>query len=234
MKKAIALTMMLLIGLFFAGCGKTRLKAGDTVTFGSWGGETIEWQVLEVKEDGSCILLSVKGLDSMPYHAEKESVAWETCTLRTWLNGAFYDMAFSAAEKSRILPITLENPGNEYFSTPGGNTTEDRIFLLSIEEVGRYFSLDPYSFEGCGALICMPGQEALDKNAWTVDEAYANSYSSDYDYPLKAGACWWWLRSPGSEPDCAADVDYDGSVGILGDGVNAEGGCVRPAVCVRF
>lgn len=46
--------------------------------------------------------------------------------------------------------------------------------------------------------------------------------------PVKQEKCWW-LRSPGSNSYCAADVCYDGSINYYGDNVDDTGGCVRPA-----
>ena len=77
----------------------TIIKAaavGDTVYFGAYeqdnnkanGKDDIAWQVLDKKEN-AILLLSVNGLDSVPYHSENTSVTWEKCALRTWLNQDF-------------------------------------------------------------------------------------------------------------------------------------------------
>lgn len=233
MKKITALILCLAFCLFSAAQGRTY-KAGDTVTLGKWGGEAIEWQILEKKSDGTYVLMSVKGLDTVPYHTELTDVTWADCSLRAWLNGEFYENAFSASEKERIRLSSVENPGNRSYGTAGGPATEDRVYILSLEEVGQYFGLDPYDFQGSAKLICLPSGTALAHGAWTVSEAFAVAYQGDYDYRLRGGACWWWLRSPGFEQNEAADVDYDGLVGCVGDDVTADDGCVRPVICVRF
>ena len=57
---------------------------------------------------------------------------------------------------------------------------------------------------------------------------------SDYSYPLKAGACWWWLRSPGGDKGDAAFVKFDGRVFNYGCSFMYTDGCVRPVVCARL
>ena len=42
--------------------------------------------------------------------------------------------------------------------------------------------------------------------------------------------CWWWMRSPGYNSDCAALVNYDGSVCNSGNYVNINSDAVRPAL----
>ena len=187
------------------------LKVGDITVLGTWGGEPIEWQILEMKEDGSCVLMSVKGLDARPYNTEKANVTWETCTLRAWLNGEFYKNAFSASEKGKIVLSTVENPKNKEYGTKGGNTTKDYVYLLSLDEAERYFASD-------NARICCATANAKKNGAYTND----------------AGACWWWLRSPGRDQHSAAGVGYGGRVFNSGIYVSNASECVRPVVCVRF
>ena len=201
-------------GNFCSNCGTenpSTVKVGDIVTFGTWAGEPIEWQVLEVKEDGSCILLSVKGLDARPYNTKYTDVTWETCTIREWLNSEFYENAFSASEKGKIVFSTVENPDNKFYGTKGGKTTQDYVYLLSLDEEKRYFASG-------NARICYATAYAKKNGAWTND----------------AGACWWWLRSPGDVQDSAASVGSAGNVYTYGYGVHVADACVRPVVCARL
>ncbi|MBQ5539651.1 MAG: hypothetical protein IIU03_05350, partial [Bacteroidales bacterium] len=111
------------------------VKAGSIITMGHYeqdgdlsnGAEAIEWQVLAV-EDGRTLVISRYGLDAKPYNEEDSSVTWETSTLRAWLNGEFYNSAFSSAEKGPIQQITVKNTDNSTYGTKGGNDTTDRIF----------------------------------------------------------------------------------------------------------
>ena len=54
------------------------------------------------------------------------------------IHSAFFN-TFTDEERSRILPRDVHNTDNGWFWIRGGNDTVDYIFLLSIEEVVRYF-----------------------------------------------------------------------------------------------
>lgn len=196
---------------------------GDRVKFGSWDGEPVEWRVLEIKKDGACVLLSEKGLDIRAYNSAQAHVTWETCSLRKWLNGTFYRNAFSTDEKKRIVPSAVENPDNRLYRTPGGRTTQDRVYLLSLEEAGRYFNTDPHDGEPSEALRCFPYREEK-KSA-----AYANGTQND-----GPGTCSWWLRSPGADQDFAAVVSGDGCINCDGYSVFDTRQRVRPVICARL
>ena len=79
-------------------------KVGDVISFGSCKQhilgyeEDIRWLVLERKDD-SVLVVSEKLLDYLPYGGE----GWADSSLRTWLNGEFYDKSFSGEQKARIL-----------------------------------------------------------------------------------------------------------------------------------
>ena len=142
---------------------------------------------------------------------EDESVTWETCTLRKWLNGDFLNAAFSAEEQVRLETVTVTADKNPKYDTDPGNDTQDKVFLLSIDEVNRYFASDD-------ARVCMPTKTAV------ANGAYTNA----------AGTCWWWLRSPGYGTINAADVKRDGSVYGSGSYVDSGRGGVRPVVALRL
>ena len=112
------------------------LKVRDEIEFGGY-----EWIVLDV-EDQRILIISKNKLEDRKFHLEDEEVTWETCELRAYLNGDFYDNAFSEDEKEWINESLIENKDSEEYGTAGGNDTVDRIFLLSVEEAERYFDDD--------------------------------------------------------------------------------------------
>ena len=68
---------------------------------------------------------------------------YETSSIRYWLNNYFYDVCFTTEEKEQIGDSTLSNEGydtsfigKEPFN---GNTTVDKVFLLSEVEIEKYF-----------------------------------------------------------------------------------------------
>ena len=168
----------------------------------------IRWSVLK-RKGNKALLLSAYGLDAIPYNEEWKGVTWETCTLRKWLNEEFLDNAFSAEEQQQIITTIVKNPDNPNYNTPGGNDTEDKVFLLSISEVKKYL---PTAFE-----------RRLKPTPYAVKNGVYNWYE---------GNCWWWLRSPGSTPNHAANVDYDGGIYGRGDFVSYGGDAVCPALWV--
>ena len=243
MKKITAFLLCLLLCFFCLACRQAGpdsagpravYKAGDVVTFGSWGGEPIVWWILEAKDDGTYIMMSWYGLEALPFCRENQEVYWGTSYVRQWLNGVFYEKAFSAEEKEKIVLSTVENPDNLMYSTEGSGPTQDLVYLLSVEEVIKYFHVDTYIMDiktaSSQALICMPTEAAVQHSAATADQAWVDEYEAAYGYPLKAGACCWWLRSAGSDRYRVAGIGVGGFVGNMDAQIN----CVRPVICVRF
>lgn len=121
---------------------------GAVVSFGSYeqdndpgnGKEPIEWLVLDV-EEGRALLLSRKILDAALFDESGEIVHWDECTLRTWLDQTFLSEAFSETEQESVLLSHLDTPANSVYDTHTVQSTEDRVFLLSLEEVEQYFAL---------------------------------------------------------------------------------------------
>jgi hypothetical protein len=55
-----------------------------------------------------------------------------------FLNDDFLE-SFNTNESNRILNTEIVNFDNPYFGTNGGNSTRDKVFLLSISEFVEYF-----------------------------------------------------------------------------------------------
>ncbi|MBE6874876.1 MAG: hypothetical protein E7493_13385 [Ruminococcus albus] len=102
-------------------------SVGDEVTFGKY-----DWYVIKKSDDGVTLLMQ-NNLMNKAYNDSYKDVTWETCTLRTYLNGEFYN-SFSAEDKAKIALTHNTNPNNPGHDTNGGNDTEDYIYLLSIAE----------------------------------------------------------------------------------------------------
>ena len=197
----------------------SMIQQENIVYFGSYwqdanGNEKspIEWLVLDKEKDGTLLLISRYVLNCKPYNEKFTDVTWETCTLRKWLNSEFLKNAFTEEEKVKILLTELKNEDNPEYGTEGGNNTKDMIFLLSIQEARRYFSIDV-------ARQCKPTDYATKKTIYVSAEN---------------GAYVWWLRSPGSNSYGAASVDYDGDFFARGDNVGDDNVGVRPACRVNL
>ena len=196
--------------------GLTNVTVGSTIKFGFYeqdnntsnGKEEIEWKVLAV-EGNKALVISQYALDCQKYNSTYTDTTWEKCSLRTWLNGTFYNAAFGADHQEMIISSTVSADKNPSYGTSPGNSTTDKVFLLSIPEVNKYFSSD-------SACQCQGTEECYAQGA----------------YEGSNGNCWWWLRSPGDHSYYAAVVGYDGSVIDYGNTVSNDNDAVRPALWI--
>ena len=130
--------------------------------------------------------------------------------MRSWLNDEFIETAFRTEEQKLLAETKLENKDNHEYGTDGGKDTVDKVFLLSIDEIKKYFSLDDIR-------KCEPTEYTVVKGVYIDDN----------------GSCWWWLRSPGENQRCAVRVFY-GKVRTDGLGVDGFNGAIRPAMWVSI
>ena len=130
----------------------------------------------------------------------------------------FLNNAFSAEEQAQIQNTTVSADKNPEYNTNPGNATTDKVFLLSINEVEKYFNSDE-------ARKCAPTAYAKAQGAYTSDS---------YKTASGAATCWWWLRSPGSDWNNAALVNRNGSVSQHGDRVHFVFVGVRPAMWISI
>ena len=197
-----------------------ELKKGDYIKFGSYYQESsskktsIEWLVLK-KSDSKVFLISRYGLDCKKYHNDFMYITWENSDLRKWLNGEFFRNAFTAEEQKKIVVTKLANDNNAEYDTFGGNSTEDRVFLLSLAEAKSLFKADV-------ARKCVPTLYAVGKGAWQNSSELIGG----------RGCCRWWLRSPGNFQLNASCVDTDGALAPHGNLVGRDNLAIRPAVWV--
>ncbi len=183
--------------------------------------QRIRWRVLQRDRD-SLFVMADQGLDCKDYHDSGGSVTWETCTLRNWLNSDFYHMAFSSGEQSAVLEQTIVNENNPQYGTAGGNSTKDRIFLLSIGEAENpeYGFCESYSTYSLSRQL-KASEYAHARGADTVT-------SSDY------AGYFWWLRSPGISISDATYVYYYGYVHRKGYLVDTNYGACVPALHINL
>ena len=225
--------LMVTMGTGFASCSEndnpanspgseeTAALSGPSVTVGAiipFGGA--DWRVLEIRE-GKALVVSEKLLLKGAYHSENVAVTWGECDMRQYLNGPFYDCVFSAEEKARIVDAKVENNDNPWYGTAGGNDTIDKVFLLSLEEVLRYYG-------NSGELENREGGESI-KNVGRIAVTQEGK------------AAWWWLRTPGifyygcgTNHSCFVCVTSTGSLSVYGEYVYSEFGGIRPALWLQL
>ena len=208
-----------------------KFAVGNYVSFGTYpqtkaGNDAtpIEWLVL-ARDGNKALLISRYGLDAQRYNKDTSSVTWETCTLRTWLNGTFYNKAFSSAEQAAILTTNVDNSKNQCYSgwsTNGWKNTQDKVFLLSYAEANKYFGVTYDNSSNTKSRVA--------PTAYAIAQGGLTSNSNETADRTAAG--WWWLRSPGSDQRSAAYVFADGSLYDLS--VGSDSASVRPALWVNI
>lgn len=117
--------------------------------------EPIKWRVLSVNEN-DVFLLSERNLSNQLYNtlSDRLDITWETCTIRSWLNGYdgntnlsgqdytndnFLDTAFTDSEQAAIAETNVAVNDNPSVFPDNGNDTTDKVYLLSAVEVyNRY------------------------------------------------------------------------------------------------
>ena len=192
------------------------LSVGQHIYFGTYeqdnnfsnGGEPIEWRVLDVESDRA-LLLSEKLLDYQLYHTDYVAVTWEDCSLRQWLNGTFYQEAFSSGDRAKIALTNLSNPDSPRYGTKGGSNTMDHVFVLSVDEINEYFNTKP-------SMI-----------------AYTTNYSHKYGFDDTDHSGRWWLRTPGKWHGLTMRIFGTGGINGFGNRVDDETVGVRPAMWVN-
>lgn len=186
--------------------------------------EPIKWRVLSV--DGTdALLLADVALDDQRYNLNYKSVTWATSSIRSWLNGYgvsanepqkdyshknFLNAAFSSEEKNAIKITNVINDNNISYGTAGGNTTSDKVFLLSESEVyhtdtaAKYgFTQNDYIYDEARRSRCSTYAHAMGILRYNSTSASNKKYN---------GNIKWWLRSPGYGSSDAAEVSNGGWV----------------------
>ncbi|MDR0197434.1 MAG: fibronectin type III domain-containing protein, partial [Oscillospiraceae bacterium] len=193
--------------------GTATVKKGSTIKFGDY-----DWRVLDVDvKNGRALIITDISIEYRAYNEENTDVTWETCDLRAYLNGEFYN-SFGAADKARIAKTKVKNKDNQWFGTPGGKDTEDYVFLLSIEEVVKYFG-------DSGQL-----KNGNPNTGYHIDDKYNEARVA---YSLYGRVSDWWLRSPGEDSSHAAAVGVSGLALVSGFYVYYNVS-VRPAMWITL
>ena len=198
------------------------IRVGDTVAFGNYeqdrntanGREPIAWTVLAV-EGSNALLITSYAIEERPFNSPKEDVTWATSSLRSWLNNGFIAEAFSASEQNALVTTRVHTEDNPNYKAPAtqdqGPDTEDRVFILSVQEALNYFP------------------DNASRRALAT--AYTKSRGNTYVDPDN-GCSWWWLRTKGIKECTATNVNPGGDVNDETARVESDYGTVRPVIWV--
>ena len=190
---SLILCAALLLGVC-AASAETLPEIGSEITFGHYeqdedltnGQEPIEWIVLDVD--------------------------WGASTLREWMDGEFLNAAFTAEEQEKILTTTVTNE-NPHGMKGAGADTEDKLYLLSHEEILHYFP------------------EQSSRMAYATEHAKAQGCTIGET----TGACRWWLRTTGARKMDMWGVRVDGRLTAYGmQDVDWPTNTVRPVFWMDY
>lgn len=129
---------------------KGKVKIGDCLFFGKDG---LGWQIIDIQNNKALLVghYNYSGRTNTfhtYYNGENKfqtkysnslKITWETSSLRKELE-EFYEKNFNITEKEQILTTHLINKDNPYNRLDGGNDTEDKLFILDVEEYFKYLS----------------------------------------------------------------------------------------------
>jgi len=211
------------------------IKEGGLITFGKY-----QWSVLQVN-DNSMLVISETTIGKAPYHdSVAGDITWEYCNLRKYLNGEFFD-TFTISEKSRIIKTKLFDRNNPWYDVKCGNSTFDRIFLLSYDEVVRYFG-DSGTLKSKKGFYCDKNGNftSVSENSRYTRMPHGDAIYDQYNdarkvLNAKGEEDWWWLRSPGGQGmHTTGSIGYLGEIWLCGDDVYRVDGGIRPALWLSF
>ncbi len=199
--------------------------------------EPLLWRVLEVR-DGTALLLANAAVECAPFQADLRDVSWDSCTLRSWLNGygaeanasgiddsgsgtSFLDRAFSGEEQAAILAAPVRNEPNYYFGMDSGAGTIDRVFLLAESELFMHDSAEIHGFSrrdevADRAKQFRPTDYALCRGAWQASDGRGNVF--------------WITRTTGYTHENVVYVDESGYMYNRGILVTCSDAAVIPAI----
>lgn len=238
----------------------SQAEPGDVIRMGYYeqdGDEATDdeifWDVLDKKDDKLLVIshyiLALRSFDD-------ENVTWENSQLREWLNSEFYNEAFNDNEKNRIAVSIISNPSSRAFyesedeEREASNLpflenmqdTEDNIFLLSWEEVLKYYDFKLMTDDKgnkchvCFYLMVRPSyvvtlehyKGQIESNIWWL---------ASHELDARRRASTWWLRSEGLLPNRCMYIDQHDSrfsVGRISYRASHFDAGVRPAMWINI
>ena len=201
-------------------------KWEDTDSWHYFRYEPVKWRVIELDGDIAEIMAD-RQLDCEPYNENAEDVYWESCTLRSFLNGSgkdsFFGEAFSEDERSAVVKSSCDNPENYYFGTDCGNGTEDYVFIPAEREIFMTDEALRHGFAKSDAISdaarrFRPTMYAMAKGAW---------YSP---VETNKGNGFWFVRTCGYTPSNVNYICDFGAVYNRGTYVTTNDAGVLPVI----
>lgn len=126
-----------------------NIAVGDYIRLGTYGGEKIQWTVLE-KDGGSLTLITTNCIECRAYNDTRTDISWEESTLYAWLNGEFAESAFSEEDKKLIT------------------ASESGAIVTILDEAGaqKYFEYDAWRAAGATEHAVSSGARVQNEKCW--------------------------------------------------------------------
>ena len=219
-KKKLSMSLLIILILILSSCASadsgptdlSKLTLGQNqVNFGKY-----TWTVLDIKDD-TALLISNEVIEKASFNHEYKSIDWGGSSLRNYLNDKFLNENFTEDEINQIVEVMNTTPDNAWAGTSGGGNTLDKIFLLSIEEVVKYYG-------DSGQL-----EAGNPNNEMHIEDEFNEARIANSD----GSKVWWWLRSPGHTSKFAAAITHSGRLEMGGYFVQEEFG-IRPVLWVHM
>ena len=162
---------------------------GNKINMGSFeldnndanGVESVSWYIIATDNTG-LFLLSENSVARMRW--DDDSNIWADSEIREWLNGEFYDSAFTSSQKAKIRDTELADV-----------ETTDKVFLLSqaeYEALPDYMKIATLGGESAYWWLRTPDEEKTEPSAMQVDTdgSFYGSYHVSYDNDTMRPAMW--------------------------------------------
>lgn len=170
--------------------------------------ESIKWRVL-AKENGKALLLSEFALEVKQFDDGAGNNNYYDSTIRAWLNGDFYDVAFDENQKTKIFTTEVDNGASTTFQKNNSfacENTFDKVFLLSVKDILN---------ENYGFSKTAEANDLKMRAKTPTDYAKSLGCSSGIS-SFNWGNCCWLLRSPwddgGAWDTFTTIVNWNGNV----------------------
>lgn len=168
------------------------------------GSESIIWRVISVDAEAkTAVIYADSSVCWKTYDESDRDVTWSECSLRFWLNGEYYETAFSDEEKAAIVKCKIStpdfrNPENGEVQATGGADTEDYVWLLSNEEYRSvrnvhgiryaygtdYWLRSPGSAQAKAAMLCNNGRISMEGEKVNVKAGVRPALKINLEAPL--------------------------------------------------
>lgn len=201
--------------------------------------EPIRWRIV-TEDDGYYLLLAELVLDAQNYSnstsdtSENGTVTtyannYAESAVRSFLNDLFYKTAFTELQQTYIKTTAVDNSTLSMTDAAGtitanekyaAETTNDKVFLLSINEASSY------GFAGYSENDTLRSKKA-------TDYAFCQGALSLTDSGYEDGTIWW-LRSPYAKINATAYVVYASGAASSDYYVNDTFGGVVPAIRLQI